>query len=343
MTDLLDATTHANSTRARTPELPQARGPLSGWLLQRLTEAGHRSPAPTTAGRPGLGEDVQLSLYLCYELHYGPLSGVPADLEWEPEILEFRRALESRFEAALRSRVAPTRIDRPIELLIPALIAADDGPSLSTYMETVGTIDQMREVAIHRSAYQLKEADPHTFAIPRLHGRAKQLLAEIQAGEYGADEPDRLMHSQLFAQTMRGLGLDDRPNGYLDRIPASGLAISNLISLFGLHRRWRGALVGHLAVFELTSVTPMGRYSRGLERMGADRQTRRFYDVHVLADAVHEVLALDMAAALVAEEPELLADVVFGAQCVLATERVFAEELLRRFDSAQRDRVSSAA
>ena len=27
-----------------------------------------------------------------------------------------------------------------------------------------------REIAVHRSGYQLKEADPHTWAIPRLNG-----------------------------------------------------------------------------------------------------------------------------------------------------------------------------
>ena len=96
---------------------------------------------------------------------------------------------------------------------------------------------------------------------------------------------------QLFARTMRELALDDRPHAYLHALPGSALAISNVISMFGLNRRWRGALVGHLAVVEMTSVVPMGRYSRALERMGASVHARRFFDVHVLADAEHELLA----------------------------------------------------
>jgi len=36
--------------------------------------------------------------------------------------------------------------------------------------------------------------------------------------------------------------------------------------MFGLHRRFRGALVGHLAIFEMTSIGPMGRYATGLRR-----------------------------------------------------------------------------
>ncbi len=76
--------------------------------------------------------------------------------------------------------------------------------------------------------------------------------------------------------------------------------------MFGLHRRFRGALVGHLALFEMTSVTPMGRYGQALERMGLSERARRFYDVHVLADAVHEVVASErLAAGLVRSEPDL--------------------------------------
>jgi hypothetical protein len=183
------------------------------------------------------------------------------------------------------------------------LLASDDGPSISRHMERVGTLDQMRQFVIHRSAYQLEEGDHHTFAIPRLRGPGKRSLAMIQAGEYGADGDDREMHATLFARTMRALGLDDRRHAYLDELPATALAVSNLISLFGLNRRWRGALVGHLAAFELTSVEPMGRYSRALERLGASGDARRFYDVHVLADAEHENWALAMAAQVAATEP----------------------------------------
>ena len=58
------------------------------------------------------------------------------------------------------------------------------------------------------------------------------------------------MHATLFANAMRELGLDSSYGAYLDRIPGSTLATVNLMSLFGLHRRLRGAIVGHLAVFD---------------------------------------------------------------------------------------------
>jgi len=307
------------------------RGPLSRWVLEYLRGAPTTSRPPRPPAGCGFGDDLQLALYLCYEGHFGPLLGVPADREWTPTLVAFCATLERAFEEALRqSATAGPRVG-PVRELLPRIVAADDGPSVSRRMETVGTMDEMREFVLHRSAYQLKEGDAHTFGIPRLHGRAKQLLVEIQAGEYGADVAERMMHAELFAQTMRGLGLDDRPNAYLDALPGSALMVSNLISLFGLHRRWRGALVGHLAVFEMSSTIPMGRYSRGLERMGASPSTRRFYDVHVLADAEHEKMALEMADALSKDEPELVADILFGARCVNVVERLFAGELFRRW------------
>lgn len=65
------------------------------------------------------------------------------------------------------------------------LTARDSGPSLSAHVGRHATDDQLHELLVHRSIYQLKEADPHTWAVPRLSGRPKAALVEIQADEYG--------------------------------------------------------------------------------------------------------------------------------------------------------------
>src|SRR5829696_4410228 len=313
---------------------PRPRGPLSRWALEELKATPTTGRAPRPPVGSGFSEDLQLALYLCYEGHFGPLPGAPADREWSPAVIAFRGTLERSFEEALRQTASDGCRKGPVRDLIPQIIAAADGPSISEHMENDGTLDEMREFVLHRSAYQLKEGDAHIFVVPGLRGRAKQLLVEIQAGEYGADVPEHVMHAALFAQTMRGLGLDDRPNAYLDVLPASALMISNLVSMFGLNRRWRGALVGHLTVFEMTSVEPMGRYARGLDRLGAPAAARRFYDVHVLADAEHEVIALEMAGALADTEPELTGDVLFGACAALAVEARFSRDLFERWAGA---------
>ena len=312
------------------PWLPPARGPLSGFLLEHLGRPVHRLPVPPApVDDPLSGDDTQLFLYLCYELHYRGLAGVDDGWEWEPSLLRMRRSVESSFETALRQRVGEPPIGcKDVPGRLETLIAEAPGPSLSAYFLTRGTLAQFREFAIHRSAYQLKEADPHSWAIPRLSGRAKAALVEIQADEYGGGRAGAA-HADLFAETMAALELDTTYGAYVDRLPGTTLATTNLISFFGLHRRWRGALVGHLAVFEMTSVEPMGRYSATLRRLGLSPLARRFYDVHVEADVRHQVVAAaDLAGGLAESEPEVAGDIIFGARAITAVEGSFTAHLL---------------
>jgi hypothetical protein len=186
----------------------------------------------------------------------------------------------------------------------------------------------MLEFVVHRSAYQLKEADPHSWALPRLTGAPKAAMVEIQADEYGGGDAER-MHATLFAKSMDGLGLDSRYGAYLGRIPGATLATVNLMSLLGLHRRWRGALVGHLALFEMSSAVPNRRYGNGLRRLGWDAGATDFFDEHVTADAVHEsIAAVDLAGGLVRQDPALAADVIWGARALVELEGRFARRLL---------------
>jgi hypothetical protein len=274
-------------------------------------------------------DDLQLALYLCFELHYRSFPGVDPEWEWHPSLIAIRNVLDDSFFVALAEAVGPVEAVDPAEVgeLLFRIEAEDDGPSLSRYLERESDLEQFREFVVHRSLYQLKESDPHSWAIPRLDGPAKTALLEVQADEYGGGRPER-MHSRLFAKTMRGLGLDDRENAYLGRVPGTTLATVNLMSATGLRRSRRGAIVGHLAMFEMTSSIPNRRYANGLRRLGLDAETTDFYDEHVEADAVHEnIAAYDLAGGLARQEPELAPDIVFGAHALLLLEARFAQML----------------
>ena len=236
------------------PALPEARGPISSAVLMALARAPGPIDAPDVAvGDVLADDDLQLALYCCYELHYRSFRGVDPCWEWNPELIEARGRLEHLFESGLRESLpAETVAPRDVEATLRELVAEDDGPPLARTLERRASLEQFREFVVHRSAYQLKEADPHSWAVPRLSGRPKEALVEVQADEYGGGRPGR-MHATLFANAMRALGLDHSYGAYLDRIPGSTLATVNLMSLFGLHRRLRGSLVGHLAAFEMTS------------------------------------------------------------------------------------------
>src|SRR5688500_15798556 len=318
--------------------LPAARGPLSAFLLDHLRRPVHHLPAPPPVHEDPLsGEDTQLFLYCCYELHYRGLPGVDERWEWEPSLLALRGALEERFEAALREAVDDVGTPPPAEemdLALRALEDADEAPSLSRFIEREASIDHVLEFMAHRSAYQLKEAAPHSWAVPRLSGPPKAALVEIQADEYGGGRPERV-HAQLFADAMTAAGLDARYGAYLDHLPATTLATVNLMSLCGLHRRLRGAIVGHLALFEMTSSIPSRRYARGLQRLGIDDPAATaFFDEHVEADAVHEAIAaVDLAGGLARQEPALAGQILWGARALLAVDGDWARHVLGAWEA----------
>jgi hypothetical protein len=311
------------------PSLPAPRGDLSEFLVDSLRKppGSQRFSAPADI----VEDDLHYALYLCYELHYRSFADLDERWEWHPGLLEFRARLEQGFEALLFDRIGHPLSHVPDELgeELKATIAADGSSSLATFIEQRATAEQFREFVIHRSAYQLKEADPHTFAIPRISGRPKAALVEIQADEYGSGDPAR-MHSVLFADTMSALELDPSYGAYIEELPGSTLATVNLMSMFGLHRRWRGAIVGHLAAFEMTSAGPNRQYANGLRRLGLDSPAATgFYAEHVEADSVHENIAVyDLAEAFALQEATLAGDVLFGARALLHLDDVFAAHLL---------------
>lgn len=312
--------------------LPVSRGTLTARLFSAL-----RSDDPFALPRPSdvptaqdalVDEDLQLALWACYELHYQGFDDVSDRWEWQPTLLAFRQALEDQFVAGLRRDVDVPIDGRAIPDRLWSLVQNDTGQSPSRYLQQKATREQFREYMKHRSVYQLKEADPHTWGIPRLSGRAKAALVEIQMDEYGNGDLDK-MHARLFAGVLRGLDLDESYGAHLDAVPAITLALSNVISLFGLHRQYRGALAGHLAAFEMTSSAPSRRISRGLRRIGAPEEACEFYDAHVVADSLHEqVAAYDLCGCLASDEPELTQDIVFGAAVCLNVDARFADHVL---------------
>ncbi|RAJ45618.1 heme oxygenase-like protein [Kitasatospora sp. SolWspMP-SS2h] len=340
-----DARTTATTT-ATDPVLPAARGPLSAAVLAAL-----RRPAPTDltplpvsvpTGLPAdsrsgdprdtdpwdadpWGEDVQLALYVCYELHYRGFADVDPAWEWSPPLLALRGRLERAFLEALRREVGepPPLAD----VLAGLLVEPPDGDGPSYHLRSAGTRQQAREYLAHRSLYHLKEADPQMWAVPRLPNPAKAALVAVQYDEYGAGRPERA-HAELFAGMMADFGLDPTYGAYLDAVPAPALAVVNTMSLFGLHRSLRAALVGQFAAVEITSPPGAARLAEAFERLGASPRGTLFYREHVLADAVHEQLVRHTVIEPLLTLPDCPAqEIAFGALAYARAEDRLADHL----------------
>ena len=331
-----------------TPAL--ARGPLSAALAETLLDgdpsASSQGALVDIADRSlqmtesvSTDDDLQMALFLLYACAYGSLDWIDAEWEWNADLLRVRQAIEREFERELRRDTMvpelPVADSEEIAAELFRLTAPTPGPSLSRYLAKHATLEQAKEFAIQRSIYTLREADPHSWAIPRLTGRAKVALVEIQSDEYGAGRPER-MHAEIFARTLRGLGLNSEYGAYLDRVPAVQLASQNAMSMFGINRRLLGAVVGHLAAFEMTSSLPNRSYADGFRRLGFGEDVTEYFDEHVEADAVHEqIAARDLAGGLGEDRPELIADIFFGAAACLMVDDRAADAILTAFEAGE--------
>lgn len=315
--------------------LPTPRGPLSAALFAQLTTPP--TTAPTAAAEHAASsaasgpDDEAIALWVIHELHYRGFDEVDDRWEWAPALAPLRARLEDDLEARLRARyVAPTRTD-DLAADIFALISTHDGPSISEHVQHRATRDEVHQLMRERSIYHLKEADPTSWVVPRLEAGPKAALMEIQFDEYGAGRPERL-HHQLFARGLVEMGLSAEYGAYIDEAPMEVLEQNNALSMLGLHRRLRAAALGHLAAFEATSSLPSKRMKQGLERLGFSGGLVDYYAEHVLADAVHDQLAVRaVCVPLAAESPALADDVFFGAFTCLDLEARTASAMLDRW------------
>ncbi|MFF9063917.1 iron-containing redox enzyme family protein [Streptomyces sp. NPDC014891] len=326
----------ATARTAASPRLPAGRGELSDAVVEALRTAGPPRSDPAAAARADpWGEDLQLALYLLYELHYRGFDDVDDAREWDPDLLRLRRAMEDRFLDALRG--ALTDGPRTVEdAFAPLLVEPVDlSGSLSHRLATDGELWHLREYAALRSLYHLKEADPHVWVVPRLTGEAKASMVAVEYDEFGAGRAERV-HARLFADLMDDLGLDHSYGRYLEHAPAPLLATVNLMSLLGLHRARRGALVGHFACVEITSSPGSRRLAKAMRRCGAGAAAEHFYAEHVEADAVHEqVVRHGVVGGLLADEPGLEPDIAFGCAATVLLEDRLADHLRGAWDRGQ--------
>lgn len=315
---------------------PKGRGALSESLFAalRAMQADDDYLAASVPEEPDSVDDAQIALWALFELSYRGFEDVDPGLEWNPDLLRIRRRLEVDFEHRLHARFGPPEVGPDLAASIFDYVEGHDGRSVAAYVQRGADRDQVLELLRQRSVYHLKEADPTAWVMPRLPTATQAALTELLYDEYGGGDPSRV-HARLYAKAMTASGLDERYGAYVDEALVEVLEQNNAMSLFGLHRRLRGAALGHLAAFEATSSLPSRRLVRGFERLGLPEEAVAYYAEHVEADAVHEQLAVrTICGSLAADDPTLVPDIFFGAFTCLDLEDRFAGALLSHWGAA---------
>jgi pyrroloquinoline quinone (PQQ) biosynthesis protein C len=319
--------------------LPDPCGQLSSYAVSYLSGRSTSTPPPVAGGSSVITDrDAQLALWTAYEMSYRGFDDVDPGMERDLGLIELRASLEDRLEAELRA-VLDERVAEAVGSgadvgdvgdLVLAVVQEDEGPHLSSYLRRDATAEQMRDYLRERSVQQLKESDPQAFLLPRLQGAAKVALAELQYDEFGAGRPEYL-HQDMYARTLKAVGLDPAYGAYIDEVSAISLASANVMSLFALNRRLVGAGVGHFAAFEASSSVPSRKVAAGLDRLGLSAAAE-YFEEHVEADAVHEqIAARDICGSVVRDDPGVLGEVVFGVMCCLHLDALSGAELLSRW------------
>jgi hypothetical protein len=327
-------------------DLPEPCGPVSRQVAEALRTEDRERCQVVLPDEPVLTDrDVQLGLWMLYELSYRGFDDVDPAAEWEPAVVRIRRVLERQFEhelrQATRSRLAQAPDIEDVGDQLLAMVRQEDGPKLSSYLRREATVAELCDYLRERSVQQLRESDPQSFLLPRLEGAAKVALAELQYDEYGGGRPERL-HQTLYAEALAGAGLDHRYGAYVGEISGTSLASANVMSLFALNRRWLAAGLGHFAVFEASSALPSRRVASGIERLGLPEAVATYFHEHVEADAVHEqIAARDVCGAHVAAHPDQREDLLFGATCALHLDALSGAELLSRWAPEEHAEVAS--
>ena len=133
-------------------KLPLPRGPLSAAVLDALRAGTELDSSPVTELVDTLAgsidqitdDDFQLALWVLYELHYRGFDDVPADQEWQPELIRVRLALEAVFERELRRRTEPNVREAmagggEVAERLFGLTEGFDGPSVSRFLHRTAT------------------------------------------------------------------------------------------------------------------------------------------------------------------------------------------------------------
>ncbi len=138
------------------------------------------------------------------------------------------------------------------------------------------------------------------------------MLTKIFWEEYGGGKLGR-KHSSHFATMLEELGLDSRPEAYLDIVPWEVLANINHSFLLSEQKRKFLRYVGGLMFIEISVPASFRNNKLAGERLGMSGEATSYWDIHIKEDIRHGQWMLnDVALPLLEKYPEDAWEMVMG-------------------------------
>lgn len=138
------------------------------------------------------------------------------------------------------------------------------------------------------------------------------MLTKILWEEYGAGKLER-KHSSYFAAMLEELGLNSKPEAYLDIVPWEVLANINHSFLLSEQKRKFLRYIGGLMYIEISVPSSFQNNKIAGERLGLSHKAISYWDIHIKEDIRHgQWMHDDVALPLIEKYPENAWEIMMG-------------------------------
>jgi hypothetical protein len=259
--------------------------PLADALSQALASGQEVELAHLWGLQPHDSRDRLLSLLRLYELHTAPLDELGESVRWQhhPTISTIKATCEADWLAELDGVPVPT--DLPDEL-VPALrtiAARNRKPAVYVWLAKEATREEVVDFLRWEGGPDAGFDDLVAACQIGLTGQAKMELATNYWDEMGNGDPTEV-HTTLHDQLAAALGLRRLPRSVQ---PLTALARDALGGMLATNRWLQPEMLGALGLIELEAGPRCRLVLQALQRVGADSDARRFYEVHAEVDPRH--------------------------------------------------------
>jgi Iron-containing redox enzyme len=268
------------------------------------------------------GDPTRLHLALA-EFGRARLSPSLLGPSWREDIVAetSQRLIEGAFVERERETVQPLLADLPTKA--PELVAwyealRENGPGqndpLFPWLAEHADLQAMRWFVEQEAAGEAGFDDLVALTQVKLPTAAKLELARNYWDEMGRGNA-RGMHGPMLETLVRTLGLAPQPQTTVWQ----SLALGNLMTALATNRRYTFHSIGALGAIEMTSPDRAKAVAQGLARLGLDKASCHYFDLHAVLDRKHSAdWNREAISSLVEADPALARPIAEGALMRLA-------------------------